>query len=336
MNVYKYPTFFKIQELLLLCLGMLFLFQHLDAACDSCLKKLNNFCCERRKEVWINDPQKRICCDFPSNSDNSTTLLAGCPFTGNRATCCKIMENNGIDVRTFNASVAHGIHSITVEQLNLFFKGNVSEKNNIPTTNFNLKSPKTVLSSSTKMSRDPNILTNNMRMLDFILRNNDDTRASYFIMNGLSSLEKLAHHAHMDELYARTKPVYEQLLKNPPKDRRVCDCVTDEKNNGVLGKLEWYSNYFRANGDLEKLTSLTKAARHFDPNGYSGYNYIFGQTSFDLHPKPLPRLNSPEAWKKWKSALRIAMLTSKERYNLAMYLYCKLSYCSKACCQGPC
>ena len=246
------------------------------------------------------------------------------------------MENTGIDVSTFNASVAHGIHSITIEQLNLFFKGNVSEYNDIPTTNFNLKSPKKVLSSSSKMSSDSNILTSNMRMLDFILRNNDDTRASYFIMNGLSSLEKLAHHAHMDELYARTKTAYEQILKKPPKDRRVCDCVTDEKNNGVLGKLEWYSNYFRANGDLEKLTSLTKAARHFDTNGYSGYNYIFGQTSFDLQPKPLPRLNSPGSWKKWKSALNIAMLTAKERYSLAIYLYCKLNVKRKPCFSPHC
>merc|ERR1712241_12390 len=32
--------------------------------CDNCAKKLNKFCCQRTKAIWMNNPGKKICCDF--------------------------------------------------------------------------------------------------------------------------------------------------------------------------------------------------------------------------------------------------------------------------------
>jgi len=32
--------------------------------CDNCAKKLNKFCCQRTKAIWMTNPGKKICCDF--------------------------------------------------------------------------------------------------------------------------------------------------------------------------------------------------------------------------------------------------------------------------------
>merc|ERR1711993_4479 len=32
--------------------------------CDNCTKKLNKFCCQRTKAIWMTNPGKKICCDF--------------------------------------------------------------------------------------------------------------------------------------------------------------------------------------------------------------------------------------------------------------------------------
>ena len=157
------------------------------------------------------------------------------------------MKNSGIELSTFNDSVAHGIHSITVEQINSFFNGKVTEYNNVPTTNVNLYGDERVLHYAPRAyahaNNKPKFLTPTMNMIDFILSNNDDTHG--FLISGASSLEKLVHSAHMEEVYARTKIVYENIISNPPKDPRLCNCVTDENNNGIMGMLDLYASSFR-------------------------------------------------------------------------------------------
>ena len=162
------------------------------------------------------------------------------------------MASAGIELQSFNLSVAHGIHSINVEQLNYFFNGQVTEKNNIPTTNFDLSSEEHILMYAPKVNNDRSIVTPSMMMLDFIMANNDDVDS--FLIKGLSSLEKLAHAAHMAELYARTKFVYDDIVNNrrvlpdhrgEARNDNLCQCVTDENNNGILGRLTFISKYLR-------------------------------------------------------------------------------------------
>jgi hypothetical protein len=204
------------------------------------------------------------------------------------------MENAGIELSTFSASVAHGIHGISVEQINSLFHGKVTEHNNVPTANFNLYGDKRVLPYAPRVNKDPKFLTPTMNMIDFILSNNDDTNG--FLISGLSPLEKIAHSAHMEELFAMTKSTYEDIISNPPQDPHLCNCVTDENSNGVMRKLDLYAISFR--------------------KGFRDFKSGFVDT--------LPPLTSSQAWKEWKKVLHSAMMTKNERYNLAMYLYCKL------------
>ena len=267
-------------------------------------------------------------------------------------TCCNAMASAGIELQSFNLSVAHGIHSINVEQLNYFFNSQITEENDIPTTNFDLSSEEQVLMSAPKINEDQSILTPSMMMLDFIMTNNDD--ANSFLIKGLSSLEKLAHSAHMEELYARTKPVYNNIVNSPPEDEHLCRCLTDEENNGILGSLTFISQYLR------KFTAPKGLRRaHFKPvdfkyGGEFKYdNFKYG-TSFTyggmannggsgisrpqvsrldvdaakLHETPsnLPKLINSDTWLAWKAMLNHSMPNEKERFNLAMYLYCKLNF----------
>ena len=206
------------------------------------------------------------------------------------------MKAGGIEIGTFNKSVAHGIHSINVEQLNNFFHANVTENNNIPTTNLNVESDNIILLHAPRMKHDPSMLTTTMQLVDFIMTSNDDPNG--FLNNRLTPLEKLVHHAHMNEMYARIQPIFESIVRNPPQFPGLCSCVTDEKNSGILGELKWYT------------ISSKAGARDFRSGAAA--------------PNLLPKLTSSEAWKVWKKAQKMSVMSANEQKNLAMYLYCKL------------
>ena len=208
-----------------------------------------------------------------------------------------IMTDAGIDVNSFSTSVSHGIHSITVEDINSYFDGKVTENNSIPTVNTDLKSPQKVLPYAPRTKTDPDILTESMQMLDFILRNSDDTKKDNFLFPGFSSLEKLAHTAHTKELYARTKPIYEAIIDQPPTNPQLCSCVTDDEKNGVLPELRKFIDW---------------------------WHFKFFRNYYARHGQDIPNIESPQTWKTWKDAFNKDMLNQKQKFSLAMYLYCKL------------
>ena len=56
----------------------------------------------------------------------------------NNTDCLREMRDEGIDLENFGMSVAHGIHSLSVEYVNHYFGSNITEDNAIPTVNTNL------------------------------------------------------------------------------------------------------------------------------------------------------------------------------------------------------
>ena len=272
-----------------------------------------------------------------------------CNFPNLPESCCELMSNAGLQLESYNLSVAHGIHSITVEQLNYYFDGDVDAENDIPTTNSDLSSEEGVLPSAPQINKDASILTPSMMMLDFIMTNNDEIDS--FLIKGLSSLEKLAHAAHMQELYARTKIEYDNILSNPPGDNGLCDCITDEENNGILERLEFISEYLRhfkspkgLGGRAMPIDFLYGGSFKYDnfeygtKFKYSGMSNGHGSMArpqlsrldvdaAEVHETPasLPKLVDSDTWLAWKAMLKNSMPGQKERFNLAMYLYCKLN-----------
>ena len=215
------------------------------------------------------------------------------------------MADAGIDVNSFSTSVSHGIHSITVEDINSYFDGKVTENNSIPTLNTDLKSPEKVLPYAPRTKTDPGILTESMQMLDFILRNSDDTKNDNFMFLGFSSLEKLAHAAHVKELYARTKPIYEAIIDQPPTNPQLCSCVTDDEKNRMRSELLRFNFWWG-----------------FPFSGFRDFGF-FGNY-YARYGQDIPNIESPQTWKTWKNVFKKDMLNQKQRFSLAMYLYCKL------------
>ena len=219
-----------------------------------------------------------------------------CPFIEEGHKCCDVMKRGEIELGTFSKSVAHGIHSINVEQLNDFFHANVTENNNIPTTNLNVESENLILPYAPRMKHDADMLTTTMQLVDFIMTSNDDPNG--FLNNRLTPLEKLVHHAHMNEMYARIQPLFKSIVQNPPQVHGLCECVSDEMDNGILRALRMYTVSFKA-GDRDFRSSPET-------------------------PNLLPKLDSSAAWKVWKRAQKMSVMSKNEQYNLALYLYCKL------------
>ena len=272
-------------------------------------------------------------------------------------TCCASMASAGIELQSFNLSVAHGIHSINVEQLNYFFNVQVTEENDIPTTNFDLSSKEHVLMYAPKINNDRSIVTPSMMMLNFIMANNDDEDS--FLIKGLSSLEKLAHSAHMAELYTRTKLAYDDIVNSrsvqpdhraEARNDNLCQCVTDEENNGILERLSFISEYLREftapkglrRAGIDFIYGTSFKYDNFEYGGkfkYSGISHNPGPGmnrpgisrldvgAAKLHetPSTLPKLIDSDTWLAWKAMLNNSMPNEQERFNLAMYLYCKLN-----------
>ena len=173
-----------------------------------------------------------------------------CPISFKTPDCCARMAEAGIELKNFNMSVAHGIHSLSIEHIKHYFNAVVPQNNGIPTVNTDFTG-EDVIPSVPSINKDPEILSLNMQVLDFIFRNNDDKNR--FWVRGLSHVEKLAHAAHMDELWTRTKSVYEEIRRNPPTDNLVCSCITDEENNGIIESLKVISNTLRNFGVLDEI-----------------------------------------------------------------------------------
>ena len=200
--------------------------------------------------------------------------------------CNDKLSTAGVDLKNFPLDVAHGIHSMRIEHVKHFFDVQVPINNDIPTVNTNLKGEK-ILKSIGNLTNDPKLKSLFMETIDFIFSRNDDEET--FSIRSCSNLEQVAHEAHMNELYIRVKPIYEEMLKNPSMDNITCSCITDEANNGVL----------------KALNSISNQVRKERPS--------------------IPTLTNSTTWKTWKTMLTNSMLPKRGIQNVALYLYCKLA-----------
>ena len=52
-------------------------------------------------------------------------------------------------------------------------------------------------------------------------------------------LYMILHKFRMQDLWTMMKPYYDELVRNPPKNKQLCPCIKDVKNNQVLKYLQW-------------------------------------------------------------------------------------------------
>ena len=184
----------------------------------------------------------------------------------------------------FPGSVAHGVHSISVEHIKHFFGVDIPVDNGIPTVNTNLNGPR-ILPSAPKISNDTKMSSLTMKEVNYVLSNND--KPDNFYVKGLSSIEKMTHIAHMDEMWFQAHEMFDTLKTNPPS-QFTCDCITDENKNGIK----------------RELVSRSRTFRDFPPIQQ--------------------RLTNSKNWKIWKNMMNYSMMSKHGIYNFSVYMYCKL------------
>jgi len=180
------------------------------------------------------------------------------------------------------------------------------------------------------------------RTLDKILLNNDDT-SSYSIKD-FTSLEELAHAAHMYEMLLSVSKTFKLLVDVDTKN--ICPCIVDEESNGILDELHYLAEVFRFDTSKpldeqraridETCTNKNSTRKGRARQKVKKYNVSFGyeneaaqfaraRRAINVCPD-VADIQDSTTWKNWQQDIggpledEGAMQMSK---NVALYLYCK-------------
>ncbi len=201
--------------------------------------------------------------------------------------CPILLREQGFSTN-FNETIAHAIHSMTVEGLQLF-NPRATEKNSVPTVNMDRHSEVKVVPYAPEDRLGDAFFTPCMNTIDKILNNvgkDNDGLGSFW-----SPLERMVHKFHMWDVWMRVKETYQtKTLKNPPSDE-VCDCLLDVHTNGIYDAVAWVSN-------------------HYD----SG-------TPITLLNRPIPKLTDADSWQIWRERL-LWYYKEGNLEDAASYIYC--------------
>ena len=71
-----------------------------------------------------------------------------------------------------------------------------------------------------------------------------------FLVKRLTTVEKLAHSFHMQQIWMKAQKVYQKLKSQPPKNvEEVCRCANDVESSGILSRLIMVGDTLRDYGD---------------------------------------------------------------------------------------
>jgi len=250
--------------------------------------------------------------------------------------CKDIMMAENV-FHNFSMAVAHGTHSISLQDIRKFFEKDARVMNRIHTVNRDLKADDEdiVTSNAPDIPRDFNSLA--MHTFDVALTHMDDK--DYIQKSGV--LQRLSHHFHMHEIWGRAKVFYEEFAKNGVPER-LCSCALNHIDNGIDQELTNIFLYFRDNFNKPKPKRGRKiaAAPIKDQAGgrcrWFGYGYRFNYRRCRHHlnkkrsqreamqRNPLPKLDSSDAWKVWKEMIMKSMPSDEDVRKFALYMYCAL------------
>jgi len=243
----------------------------------------------------------------------SLQLVSSNVITNPQIDCVAVMKNSGLS-DMFGEIVAHGIHSLTVEDLRMF-EPTATEKNNIPTVNKDLQSDVAILPNAPMAQSSP-FSTSAMRVVDNVMSHMDSLS---YDMRMHSTLEKLIHALHMKDLWSETKIAYNAVKEKPPT-KQTCSCVRDLNSNGVVKLLRLMALKIREPGLMFPYVFWK-----FHMYRNEGENQQ--EKPFDLREqgeaRKGERLESEDDWRKWKDSF--LKLPKEDNRQLAMYLFCALN-----------
>jgi len=206
--------------------------------------------------------------------------------------CWSIMENSGIESAYFPYATAHRIHSMSLQDLRNFFDPEAPEINGIPTIVEGIVVNNTMEDSSPFNS-------DGLRGLASALSESKDLENSDVLL-APKLIQMILHPFHMQEMWTNMKPMYDELVKNPPKNKQLCPCVKDVKNNQVWKYLEWM-----ASGE---------GVTHEEEDEYLEYGYNASNNNVNNY---------------WMNSVRLDLLQYNDEksdlYSAAVFIYCMLN-----------
>eukprot|EP01001_Neometanema_parovale_P010548 NODE_6788_length_817_cov_185.047550_g6552_i0.p1 GENE.NODE_6788_length_817_cov_185.047550_g6552_i0~~NODE_6788_length_817_cov_185.047550_g6552_i0.p1 ORF type:complete len:232 (-),score=76.83 NODE_6788_length_817_cov_185.047550_g6552_i0:120-767(-) len=187
----------------------------------------------------------------------------------------------------FNETIAHAIHSLTVEDLRMFHP-RATDENTIPTVNHNLQASNKVLDFAPSDAVGRDFHTYTMNTIDHILSNvgkHNDGLGKHW-----SPVERIAHVFHMRDLWAKIHTKYVEVLNNPPSEA-TCSCLMNTTENGIYKAVAWVADHY------ESGTPIT------------------------LLNRPIPKLEDASSWTVWKDRL-LHYYTQEALLDGATFMYC--------------
>ena len=173
--------------------------------------------------------------------------------------CEETLSDNCID-GDFPRSIAHGIHSLTLQDLRYYFDENAPTDNMIPSINFDLSSPDLLFDSAPFLQLNNSFKTPAMNSVDHILSN---WESKNFMMTHGSVLEKLVHNLHMYETLSMSGKIYKKIVKKLKKKNMkekidgICSCIQKEDSH-IESLLTMMANSMREAGNVITKTKYKR------------------------------------------------------------------------------
>ena len=191
----------------------------------------------------------------------------------------------------FNETIAHAIHSMTVQGLQMF-NPRATGENSIPTVTLDLRGPKKVQHVAPNEPETHDFDTAAMNRIDQILSSiggHDDGLGPNW-----SPVERIAHSFHMHDLWHRIHGQLEQMQQEHAKElesEELCKCLTKTAENGIEKAVGWVADHYNVG------------------------------TPITLLNRPIPKLTDAQTWQTWKSRL-LHYYTPSALRDAAIYLHC--------------
>merc|ERR1712221_1964 len=124
--------------------------------------------------------------------------------------CSSILLESPLLSTNFSHRIAHGIHSLTLEDIQFFFNPNATGSNNIPVVNKNLSSRIPILENAPKKDVLSTFKTLGLRTAEEVISHMGDEK---WDIGNSGVLGKLIHALHMQEMWMEPLLCTTKLLK---------------------------------------------------------------------------------------------------------------------------
>jgi len=231
-------------------------------------------------------------------------------------TCGKLMKRNGFNQRGFAKIAAHGTHSMEPVDVMKYF--NREAKYSPMKINPDLSADDGLVDQK-KVAYKPKeeFKSAGMNAVNRVLSRMDDED---YLVRSYTTLEKVVHQMHMEELWTETQPEYLKFnakhRRMRPSTQQLCKCVNNVEANGVKREL----------GNMKRRLDALEAS---DRLSY-GLSYRLSYTlsyglSFGFESVEMPHITDAKSWGVWRDSFK-NQDPAAHGTDLAGYVWCSTNY----------